>query len=265
MRRFHISLFLLLCLVMAALSACKPTPNQPVASSPQAVQDATATDQTLEGASTAEPSEDSSVSVPKPDPLNNLLDLRAIRITQVGLRPDGTSRAIQVEIDAIGNMHLVYTPPGITSEDLVEGTDISGISFGYEIFVIDGKAYAPTEEDTAWKTTPVDPDYIPVLKDQMHGLEGFTTWLDILPAGSLQAAGNETMGGFTTNKYEVLGVVDGQQITGALWYDQEMHSLVKAELHVPAVLNSDPANPESGEYLITLVAEKADIPLITLP
>jgi hypothetical protein len=200
-----------------------------------------------------------------PDPLNNLLEMRSVKINLTGLRPDGTSRSIQVEIDAIGNMHLRYTLPGINAENLPEGTDLSGAPSGYEIYVIDGKAYAPSESDPTWVTNPVDSDYAPVLKSQMHGLEGFTTWLDILPTGSLQAAGNETLGGFSTDKYTVIGMVDGQQITGMLWYDPQTHSLVKADLHIPAILNSDPANPESGEFLITLVAEKAEIQPVTLP
>jgi hypothetical protein len=263
MRKAYLSILAAFCLFIFALSACKSTHDQPVISSPGVAQDAAATDQP-QIADTAAVSEASTL-ITVPDPLNNLLELRSVKITLKGLRPDGSSRSIQVEIDALGNMRLQYTLPAINPVDLLEGTDLSGISFGHEIYVIDGKAYLPSESDPAWGSNPVDPDYIPVLKSQMHGLDGFTTWLDILPTGSLQAAGNETLGGFSIDKYTVLGKVEGQQVTGSLGYDSQTHSLVMAELHIPAVLNSDPANPESGEYLITLVAEKADIPPVTLP
>ena len=264
MRRADISKFFALCLVVLTITACRSTSDLPVISSPQVTQNPAATDQAQVPENTATASE-VSAAVTVPDPLNNVLDLRSVKINLTGLRPDGTSRSIVVEIDALGNMHLQYTQPRINPADLPEGTDLSAVAIGHEVYVIDGKAYSPSESDPAWVTNPADPDYVPVLKSQMHGLEGFTTWLDILPAGSLQAAGNETLGGFSTDKYTVLGVVDGQQITGMLWYDQQTHSLVKAELHIPAILNSDPENPESGEYLITLAAEKAEIPPVTLP
>jgi hypothetical protein len=264
MRRATFSTLVASCLLIFAVSACNSNSDQPVISSPQLTQNAAATDQPQTAENTAAASE-ASAPVIEPDPLNNLLELRSVKITLTGLRPDGTSRSIQAEIDALGNMHLQYTLPAINPADLPEGTDLSEVSFGHEIVVIDGKAYAPSESDPAWGSNPVNPDYVPVLKSQMHGLEGFTTWLDILPAGSLQAAGSETLGGFSTDKYTVLGVVGGQRLTGSLWYDSQTHSLVKAELHIPAILNSDPANPESGEYLIILVAEKAEIPPVTLP
>lgn len=264
MTRAHLSTLVVSCLLIFALSACNSSPDQPVTSLPQVAQNAAATDQPQEATNTAAASE-ASTPVTVPDPLNNLLELRSVKITLTGLRPDGTSRSIQVEIDALGNMHLQYTSPGINPADLPEGTDLSGISFGHEIIVIDGKAYSPSESNPAWVTNPVDLNYVPVLKGQMHGFEGFTTWLDILPTGSLQPAGNETLAGFSTDKYTVLGMVDGQQVTGVLGYDSQTHSLVMAELHIPAILNSDPANPESGEYLITLVAEKVEIPPVTLP
>lgn len=264
MRSAYFSTLVASCLLIFALSACNANSDQLTISSPKLTQNAAATDQPQAAANTDSASE-GSAPVIEPDPLNNLLELRSVNITLTGLRPDGTSRSIQVEIDALGNMHLQYTLPGINPADLPEGTDLSGVSSGHEIFVIDGKAYAPSESDPTWVNTTVDPDYMPMLKSQMHGLDGFTTWLDILPTGSLQPAGSESLGGFSTDKYTVLGVVDGQQITGMLWYDSQTHSLVNAELHIPAVLNSDPANPESGEYLITLAAEKAEIPPVTLP
>lgn len=202
---------------------------------------------------------------PVPDPLNKLLGLRSVKISLAGSRSGTGNRSIAAEIDQAGNMHLNYSLPAIQVKDLPAGLSAPEEDTQYEVFVINGSAYVPSEEDPAWKTTPVSRDYFEVLLSRMHGLEGFTLWLDLLPAGSLQAAGSEETGGFSTDKYTVSGTVGGQLITGALWYDKDSHALVKAELHVPASLDSDPAEPETGEILITLDTEKAEITSVTLP
>jgi len=276
MRECRFSRLIALCLVLIMAAACNFTPERSstvtspaletpaAAASPQVVENATATVQTQD--MTSAPAEnETSATVTVPDPLDNLLEMRSIKISLSGVHADGTSRSIDVEIDSTGNMHLQYTRPIPASEGLPEGITLPEIVPSYEVYVIDGKAFAPSESDPTWVDNPVDADFIPVLSGQMHGLDGFTTWLDLLPAGSLQPAGNETVGGFSTDKYSISGLVDGQQISGMLWYDPQTHALVKAEMHIPASLNSDPANPESGEILITLAAEKAEIPPITLP
>lgn len=200
-----------------------------------------------------------------PDPLNKLFDLRSVKISLVGSRSGKGNRSIIAELDQAGNMHLYYSLPAVQFMELPEGLSLPEGDIQYEVYVIDGSAYVPSEEDPTWKTTPVSTDYFEVLLSQMHGLEGFTLWLDMLPAGSLQEASSEETGGFNTDKYAVSGTVGGQLITGALWYDQSSRALVKAELHVPASLDSDPAVPEIGEILITLNTEKAEIPSVTLP
>jgi hypothetical protein len=112
-------------------------------------------------------------------------------------------------------------------------------------------------------TTPVAEDYGVVLSNQLHGPDGPGLWLDLLPAGSLQPAGGESVGGFAADKYTVNGMVHGQKITGSLWY--YAHALVQVELHIPAGL-LDPTKPAAqGELKITLETQKADVPPVTLP
>ena len=276
MSRKFFSTLTAFCLIIFLAAACTLTPkpttlpapssteNPAAAASPLETENSTATEETLVTESTAAANEPSAAAA-APDPLNNLLEMRSVKIHLAGLRPDGTSRSIEVEIDAAGNMHLQYTLPAINPADLPEDTNLSTDPTRYEIYVIDGNAYAPSDSDPSWTTNPVDTQYADVLSSQMHGLEGFTTWLDMLPAGSLQAAGSEEVGGFATDKYTVTGTVDSQTISGSLWYDPATHSLVKAELHVPAALNSDPEKPERGEYLITLTTEKAEVTAVALP
>jgi hypothetical protein len=272
MRRSFFSTLFAICLISFAAAACSflPTKSPGLTNGPdttvppQITEESASIPPAEEVASTAIPV-DSSITVIVPDPLNNLLELHSVKITLAALRPDGTSRSIQVEIDDVGNMHLQYTLPAINISDLPENLDFSEVQTGYEIFMIDGKAFSPSESDQSWLTNPVNTDFAPVLSSQFHSLEGFTTWLDMLPAGSLQATAGETVGGFSTDKYLINGTIGGQQITGALWYDQPTHSLVKAELHIPGVLDSSPENPETGEILITLTAEKTQIPLVSLP
>ena len=257
--------FLLFLITACGGAAGTPTPStaletevpETLVNTPEVVE-TEAPIQTQEPAGTVE-------AQPIPDPLNNLLGLRSVKISLNGSRTGGGNRSIVVEIDQAGNMHISYSMPAVTVKEMPEGLILPEGDIQYEVYVIDGSAYAPSEEDPAWTTTPVSADYVVELLSQMHGLEGFTLWLDMLPAGSLEAAGGEETGGFTTDKYAVSGAVSGQLITGALWYDQASHALVKAELHVPASLDSDPAEPESGEIVITLNAEKAEISPINLP
>jgi hypothetical protein len=198
-----------------------------------------------------------------PDPLKNLLALRSIRITQTSHRPDGTLQSILVEIDASGNMHVAYSMPVVSTMELPKGANLTTLDSSHEIYVIAGNAYVPSETDPLWTSNPVSTDYASVLSGQMHGLDGFTTWLDLLPKGSLQDSGIETVGGFSTNKYTVNGKIDDQQITGMLWYNT--HSLVQAELHIPAALDSNPEKPVSGEIVISLKAQQAKVAPIVLP
>ncbi len=276
MRR-SICIFLLAALFfLLALTACSAAPaptSSPLPGSTQIPVESTQTDesaQTPQPVQTREPTDaptddDSAPTAAYPDPLNNLLQMRSVKISLNGSRPDGRNRSIAAEIDETGNMRLRYSQPAIKTEALSEGTDVSWVDSFYEIYVIDGNAYAPSESDPTWMDTPVAEDYVTVLSDQMHGLEGFTTWLDMLPRGSLQPAEGETVGGFSADKYAVDGVIGGRQINGALWYDPSTHALVKAELRIPAVLDSDPANPESGDIVITLNAEKSVVEPINLP
>lgn len=265
-----------LALVLILASACQSTPDQSSAGStvdtevssqaaPAAnTQPAQETPEAQE-TSASEADIDETPTQPLPDPLDNLLAIRPLKISLNAALPDGTSRSMEVEIDPVGNMVVRASHPQISVADLPEGITLPKESITTEIYVIDGLVYSPTEDDPDWKNSPVEMDYGITLSDQIHGFEGFSTWLDMLPAGSLTAAGDELVGGFATAKYLVNGQVGGQAISGALWYDQATHSLVKAELHVPAALTSNPEAPESGETFITLLAENTEVSPISLP
>ena len=199
-----------------------------------------------------------------PDPLDRLLGMRSIQFNLTALRPDGTSRSLQAEIDSTGNMHLklhtlVSLPP-----DLPEKFSTAlNLPEEYELYVVDAKTYQPDDQNPAWMTTPVAEDYVVVLSNQLHGPNGPGLWLDLLPAGSLQSAGRETVGGFVADKYTVNGTVHGQKITGSLWY--ESHTLVQVELHIPAALLDLTKPAAQGELKITLEAQKASVPPVILP
>jgi hypothetical protein len=195
------------------------------------------------------------------DPLSHLLDLYSIRFDLVATYPDQTSSSTQVEIDAAGNLHLKFKTPSLTGT-----TDqASTLSPDFEIYTVDETGYQFNSQENSWSTTSELIDYRMVLLEQMHGIEGPGLWLDILPDGSLQSAGEETVGGFTTEKVAVNGIVAEQTVTGSLWYDIESQALVRAELHIPAALLSISEEPVQGELKITLEAQKTDIPAITAP
>lgn len=275
MRMTHFYKGFFLVLVLLVLGACRLLPKalsnttsaeeMPTVVVSTQEPDNAATPEQATDAVTTEPEVEATSAVEWPDPLDNLLALRSIQFNLSSIRSDDSRRAITGEIDAVGNMHLKYELPVRGIENLTETENLSNFVSSYEIYVIDGQAYAPSEDDPAWVSTPVDADYLTVLSEQLHGLDGFTTWLDMLPTGSIQASGSETQGGFAADKYTVSGIVSEQTISGMLWYDTASHALIKAELHVPSALNSDPANPASGEFVITLNAEQAEIAPVTLP
>ena len=198
------------------------------------------------------------------DPLDRLLGMRSIQFNLTALRPDGTSRSLQAEIDTSGNMHLklhasVVLPPGLPEKF----SSTLKLPEESELYVVDGKYYQLDDQNPAWTTTPLAQDYGVVLSNLLHGPNGPGLWLDLLPAGSLQSAGRTTVGGFDADKYTVNGTVHGQKITGSLWY--ESHALVQVELHIPAAL-LDPTQPAvQGELKITLAAQKASVPPVILP
>jgi outer membrane protein assembly factor BamB len=198
------------------------------------------------------------------DPLERLLEMRSIQFNLTALQPNGTERSVQGEIDSTGNMHLkfhssVALPPGLPEKFN------STLKFPEEseLYVVDGKAYQLDDQNPAWTTTPLARDYGMVLSNLLHGPNGPGLWLDILPAGSLQSAGRETVGGFAADKYTVNRSVHGQKISGSLWY--ESHALVQVDLHIPAALLDPTKTAAQGELKITLEAQKASVPPVILP
>ncbi len=201
----------------------------------------------------------------KPDPLDYVLNLRSIQFNLTALYPDKTSSSVQGEIDAAGNMHLKFTVPNMAHPDMPKDFKAQVLPLYFEIYVVDGTDYQLNSETQSWSANPEPTDYHKKLSEQLHGPEGPGLWLDILPDGSLQSAGEETVGGFATQKVNVKGTVGEQAITGSLWFDKESFALVQVELHVPAALLSAPEESASGELKITLEAQKADVPAITVP
>jgi hypothetical protein len=199
------------------------------------------------------------------DPLNRLLALRSIKFNLTALSWDGTSRWIDVEIDSAGNMLVKYSLPSVDPKLLPEGVNSKILPTSYELYVVDGKAYQASDQNPDWMATPIYENYLQTLSQQIHGPDGPALWLDLLPEGSIQPEGKDTVGGFATDKYTVNGQVAGQSITGSIWFEPQADALVQVELEVPAALLSDPDHPQQGELRITLNAQKADVPLVTLP
>ncbi len=201
----------------------------------------------------------------RPDPLNDLLLLRSVRITLTSQRPNESLKTIAVEIDSYGNMHIRYDMPVIITEQLPPGLNVSKPVSSYEVYVIDEKAFMPSETNPDWRLNPIASKYSSSLSDQMHSLDGFVLWLDILPKGSLEYSGSESLGGFSANRFTINGLIIDQYVTGMLWYDNLTNALVKAELHVPANLDHTGGEPVDGEIFIQLDAERAEIPPVKLP
>ncbi len=225
-----------------------------------ALPDQNSTDAASESSAPSLP--DMEALVAGPNPLDPLIDLRSVIIHLSSQKPDGSGNTLQIEIDSAGNMHERGSLPPFPKVDVAQGVELPTMPGNYEIFVVDGKAYAPLELDRNWMSNPVDEDYVPQLATRLHAADGLASWLDLLPAGSLISAGQETVGGFEADKFTVKGSVDGQSITGNLWYEPQSGALVKAELIVPPVLYDGSAN---GQFSIALDVQKAEVAPITLP
>jgi hypothetical protein len=163
-------------LILLVLAACRLLPgNSPTATSsaeenPTQVPEIVPAVEQPTNAATTEPEVEATPAVEWPDPLDNLLALRSITVQMSGSRENGSTRSLQMEIDALGNIHLKYEAPVPTSSSLPEGVDLSTLTSGYELYVIDGQAYAPSESDPEWVKNPVDTDYLPALADLIHVL-----------------------------------------------------------------------------------------------
>jgi hypothetical protein len=200
-----------------------------------------------------------------PDPMDHLLALNSIQINLTITRPDSSSRSIQITIDKTGNMDLKFNESAPDTEDIPKGFDPKAIKTDSELLVVGGNAYLLNDLDPHWMSTPIAENYPQTLTQELHGMDGPALWLNMLPDGSIQPAGQEIVGGFAAEKYIVNGKVDNQTISGNLWEETQSDALIQAELHIPAALLSEPNQPEPGELKIVLKAQKADVPAITLP
>jgi hypothetical protein len=162
-------------------------------------------------------------------------------------------------------MDVKFTENSPDSEDMPKGFDPKAIKTDSELLVVGGKAYLLNDLDPNWTSNPIDENYPVTLAQELHGMDGPAVWLDMLPDGSIQPAGQDLVGGFSVDKYVVNGKVDNQTISGTLWEEPQSDALIQAELHIPGALLSDPDQPEPGELKIVLSAQKADVPTITLP
>jgi hypothetical protein len=197
-----------------------------------------------------------------PDPLDEMLNLRSIQFELVTKEVDGATRTIEGEIDQAGNMHLKFTDPAFDTTGMPADFKVANTAPETELYVLDGKAYQPNDQDPAWKTTPVDEDFKANFSLELHGMESLASWLNLLPKGSVTADGSEEVGGFQTARFKVDGEISGERVFGTIWKDSQTSALIQAEIHVPAALLSTPDAPLSGEMLITLNVQKAEIQAI---
>jgi hypothetical protein len=209
--------------------------------------------------------DNSQADVTQPDPLDHLLALHSVQIDLGITRPDGSSRSIQISTDKSGNMDLKFKESAPDASNLPKGFDLQAIKTDSELLAVGGKAYVRSDQDPNWMSTPVDDAYPQTLAQELHGMDGPALWLNLLPDGSIQPAGQDTVGGFAVDKYTVYGKVENQVISGTLWEEPQSDALVQAELHVPGALMSPPDQPQPGELKILIKAQKADVPLVVLP
>ena len=251
-------MLLLACAVFPPAAASNSTPaaaktGQPAGNNPP--------DETAQA---AEALSSTDFPTPQPDPLDRLLGMRSIKIELNAVQPDGKSRTLSVEIDSAGNMHVREGFPGLDAKDLPKDVDPKTIlNGGKELFVLAGKAYQADPQNPDWKTTPVDADFKQSLTNELHSADGPALWLDVLPEGSIHAAGKDNVGGFAADKYAVSGQINGQTLSGTIWFEPKADALIQADLSVPAALLG--GKTQAGVLKISLKTQQANIPAVKLP
>jgi hypothetical protein len=191
--------------------------------------------------------------------IERALALRSVQMQLTTTLPGKEPARVLATVDAEGNQ-LIETrlPLGEGSTVLSEAPDANVL----EIFVVDGKAYSRVGKEGPAESSP---EQAGALHSLLYNATGPGLWLELLPEGSLQAAGTETTGGFTAVKYTVSGSVEEGTIRGTIWLEQGTETLIGADLAISESLFYPPNSGRAGTVAIRLTVEKADVPAVVVP
>jgi hypothetical protein len=187
------------------------------------------------------------------------LALRSVQMELTTTFPGKEPTHVLAAVDAQGNQRIEMNLP------LAEGSSATTASPGanvLEIYVIDGAAYSRIGNEGPPESSPEQVDSLHRL---LYNPTGPGFWLELLSEGSLQAAGNETTGGFAAVRYAVDGSLEEGTIRGTIWLEEKTDTLIGADLTVSESLFYPPGSGRTGTVAIRLTVEKADVPAVVLP
>ncbi|RPI80191.1 MAG: hypothetical protein EHM41_23200 [Chloroflexi bacterium] len=265
----HKLLFLLLIVLLIAGGACRSTDrsevitqestseSETVNNSQPAIKSPQPTSTQNDKATSPVPTKSSSTLMQ--DLTTQSLALRSVKMSLDTLYTDGKAAHIDVEIDSAGNYYLKKTFIGGLPEGYPQTVDSPPNST--ELYVVDGIPYGPDQDGNIVKAEAVE--LASSLENLLLGVDGPGLWIKILPKGSLTVGGEEQRGGFQAKKYIVQSDIEGNQITGAIWVDQENQVLTGADLIVPGALLGSPDQPAENPLEIHFQVEKSEVSPIT--
>ncbi len=187
------------------------------------------------------------------------LALRSVQMELQSVFPGEDANRILISVDAAGNQRIETTLP-VVNDSLV--TPESPEWNVFEIFVVDGKAYARTGKTGS---AEADPQENKALGENLYAPTGPGMWLILLPEENFTSAGKELKGGFEAVKYTVEGSLDAGEIRGEFWVDEQTGALMGANLSLAESIFHPMEDSGGGRVTIDFKVEKADISPISVP
>jgi hypothetical protein len=239
-------------LALAALVlSCSPQAN------PSAGPSGTAADQTAADQTAAD--QTPGAQAPEDPRVERALALRSVQMELTTTFPGKEPTRALAAVDAEGNERIEMNLPVPEGSS---GAAASPDANVLEIYVIDGAAYSRVGKEGPAESSP---EQLDSLHGMLYNPAGPGFWLELLSEGSVQAAGNETTGGFQAVRYTVNGSLEEGTIRGTIWLEEKTDTLIGADLAVSESLFYPPDSGRTGTVAIRLTVEKADVPAVALP
>lgn len=187
------------------------------------------------------------------------LSLRSVQmVLEVSFPGEATDRSL-VFVDASGNQRIEMTTPIPEDAELPPTSEDWNVA---EIFVVDGQAYSRMGKIGSVELHPEEAD---ALSQMIYNPTGPGLWLLLAPGEAFTSTIEESQGGFDCIRYALDTSLEGGDVWGEIWVDQETGALIEANLSISEGLLRPVESGTEAEVLIYFSVEKAEVPPIEIP